>query len=554
MGIDAAAFLVVDWVSEQIYPAAEWFASADLRDALMPLLNRRYDRERPGLTEGAIEQGRPLLLAHVEHWARSVALRDRLERDLPRDQAERTWDWYQRASAISCPVRTSEGRTLGVLALSATPPLQPLDAESLRQVEVFADLAAVAIDRAQLLEAEARRSRQELLLGEAGRAVSESLDPEIVEQRIVQQAARLTGAPKVCLMEVLTPVRQLEVAASVGFSEEVTRARFDVGEGMIGRVAETRVPYRSREKDRGGFLEWVVETEGIGSFMHVPIELGPRLFGVLSVAHPAPDAFGDSELAQLVKFAALAAAALANAADYQRELRLARALANGFVPVAPGRLPGVELGIRYEPSEGQPTGGDIYGAWASPEGPVAILIGDASGKGLEVAGLASMVRFFVDARSFDSTCPAEILSQVNTLLRARLAADSFVTAFLAFAADDELTFCNAGHEPPLLIRPGAPPRDLRRTGLPLGVDDDPELRFRVEPFQAGDLLLAFTDGLAEARRGGEQFIETELPRCIEDLGTDLDPQQFVDALYERAVEWAGPLGDDVALVAVRRQP
>jgi serine phosphatase RsbU (regulator of sigma subunit) len=163
-----------------------------------------------------------------------------------------------------------------------------------------------------------------------------------------------------------------------------------------------------------------------------------------------------------------------------------------------------------------------------------------------------MVRFFVDARSLDSACPAEVLRQVNTLLRTRLDADSFVTAFLAFASGGELRFCNAGHEPPLLIRAGAPPRALRRTGLPLGIEDDAELDFRVEPFEPGDLLFAFTDGLAEARRDGEQFVESELARCVEEL-KGVDPQAFVDGVYERAVEWAGALTDDVALVAVRRQ-
>lgn len=554
MLIDAAAFLVVDWRTEQISPAAAWFAHEDLRDALMPLLHRRYDRARPGLTEGAIEQGRPLLLAHVEEWARTVQLRERLERDFPPEQARRTWDWYQHASAISCPVLTSDGRTLGVLALSATPPLPPLDEESLRQVEIFADLAAVAIDRAQLLAAEERRSRQELVLSEAGRAVAESLDPAIVERRIIEQAALVSGASKVCLVELLAPLRQLEIVASVGFSEAVTQARFALGEGMIGRVAETRVPYRSRPEDRERFLAWVIEAEDIRSFIHVPIELGPRLFGVLAVADEAEDAFGEAEFEQLLKFARLAAAAMANAADYQHELRVARALARGFIPLEPGRLPGVELGIRYEPAERQATGGDVYGVWAPPAGPVAVLIGDASGKGLEVAGLASMVRFFVDARSLDSSCPAEVLRQVNTLLRTRLAGDSFVTAFLAFASGGELTFCNAGHEPPLLIRAGAPPRELRRTGLPLGMEDDAELDFRVEPFEPGDLLFAFTDGLSEARRDGEQFVEAELARCVEELGTARHPQAFVDAIYERAVEWAGALSDDVALVAVRPQP
>lgn len=552
MAIDAAAFLVIDWEREQITPAASWFATDEVRAAVWPLLSRRYDRERPGITEGAIEQNRPLLLPRVGTWSGAALLRERLGSDLDREQAERTWSWYERASVISAPVRTSEGRTLGVLAIGASPTLPALDEESLRLVEVFADLAALAIDRAQLLEAEERRSRQELVLNEAGRTIAESLDPGVVYRRIVEQTAVITGASKVLLARYLAPLEQLEVAAAVGFAHQHVGTRYGLGDGMLGRVARTREPYRSRPEDRGRFLRRVVDAEGIRSFMHVPIELGPRLFGVLNASSEREDAFGEAELEQLLKLARLAAAAIANAADYQHELHLARALARGFVPAEPGVLPGVELGVRYEPAERAPTGGDLYGAWEAPGGAVAILIGDASGRGLEVAGLAAMVRFFVDARSLDSTCPAEVLRQTNALLRDRLPVDSFVTAFFGFVEGDELRYCNAGHAAPLVVAAAGAPRPLAGTGLPLGIEDDPQLEAAAHALAPGDLLFAFTDGLAEARRHGEQFGEAELLAAA--VGArGAEPQAFVDAVYEHASGWAGSLDDDVALLALRRR-
>jgi class 3 adenylate cyclase len=73
-------------------------------------------------------------------------------------------------------VRTSEGRTLGVLALSATPPLPPLDAESLRQVEVFADLAAIAIDNAR------QYSRSEFLRDLFARYVNKQVTDYVLER------------------------------------------------------------------------------------------------------------------------------------------------------------------------------------------------------------------------------------------------------------------------------------------------------------------------------------------------------------------------------------
>ena len=94
---------------------------------------------------------------------------------------------------------------------------------------------------------------------------------------------------------------------------------------------------------------------------------------------------------------------MANAMDFDRERRIARALTRGFVPDALPDLPDWELGLLYEPAAHQPAGGDLYGAWDVPGGEVALLVGDVAGKGVETAALSAMARFFIEARSWD--CP-----------------------------------------------------------------------------------------------------------------------------------------------------
>jgi serine phosphatase RsbU (regulator of sigma subunit) len=155
---------------------------------------------------------------------------------------------------------------------------------------------------------------------------------------------------------------------------------------------------------------------GIGCFMHAPLELGPRLYGVLSVAHEDPERFWQDDLELLVQMARSSAAAIANAIDFERERRIARALTLGFVPESLPELPGYETGLLYSPAAGEPTGGDVYGVWRLPGGEVALLIGDVAGKGVETAALSAMVRFFVEARSWDETSPAAVLTQTNSML------------------------------------------------------------------------------------------------------------------------------------------
>ena len=129
-------------------------------------------------------------------WRGAGALRARLRTELEPQDAAAAWDWYGSSSFISCPVRTAGGRTLGVLAISRSPPRRPLSDEDLRVTEVFASLAALALERSELLEREARRARKERAPAGRRARMSASLELDAVYAAIVEQARRSsTGAP-----------------------------------------------------------------------------------------------------------------------------------------------------------------------------------------------------------------------------------------------------------------------------------------------------------------------------------------------------------------------
>ena len=146
---------------------------------------------------------------------------------------------------------------------------------------------------------------------------------------------------------------------------------------------------------------------------HVPLVLGPRLFGVLSVARGGGRAFSDDEVEILLRLARSSVAAIVNAADFEQERRVARALTRGFVPDTPPEVDDYELAALYEPAGGETAGGDVYGAWPLPSGDLALLIGDVAGKGVATAGISAMTRFFVEARSWDGAGPGEVLARTG---------------------------------------------------------------------------------------------------------------------------------------------
>jgi hypothetical protein len=338
-----------------------------------------------------------------------------------------------------------------------------------------------------------------------------------------------------------------------GFSERVMRARFEVGEGMIGRVAETHEPYVSREVDRDKFLPWVIEEENIGSFAHVPLSIGSRLFGVLTVADERPGLCDDALLARIEAFGLAAAGAIANALDFARERRVALALTRGFVPGPLPELEGFDAGLVFEPSGQAAGGGDFFGIWRLPDGAVALLVGDVSGKGIEVAAISSMVRFFVEARTYESADPAEVLSQTNALLRGRLPGTTFVPAVMMVIDERRIRWCNAGHTPPRLIAADGSEQELRGTGLPLGVQEDEAYAADEAPLGPGDLVFACTDGLTEARREGRQFGDERLDALLAEHARVLDAEALVRLLHREAEAWAPGSDDDVVVLALRRR-
>jgi GAF domain-containing protein len=553
LDVSGCAFQVVDFETGMIRPAAAWFASDEARDSMTPVLERPYDRERPGVTEAAIEQGQPLLIDRFEAWEGATGLRARLEEELAPETARVAWDWYRSSSFISCPVRTAGGRTLGVLAISSRAPQPLLGEQELRLVEVFADLAALALERTELLDREERRGREERELNDAARAVSASLELDAVYDAIVEQARQLVGASKVALRRYEQATADLRTVAAIGFTEEGQRTRFRIGEGMIGQVAHTGKPYVSDPADADRFMHTFIEREGIGSFVHVPIALGPRLFGVLTASHAEPGHYGPDELARLEALALPAAGAIANALDFHRERRVAAALTRGFVPGGASDVPGFELGLVYEPAGHEAGGGDIFGVWTLPSGALAVLVGDVTGKGLEVAALSAMVRFFVEARTWDSERPGEVLAQTDRLLGGRLPSASFVTAFMGVIAGGTLRWANAGHAPPWLMRPGGD-EALKATGVPLGVEAGAHYDEREASFGHGDMLFASTDGLIEARRGGSFFGEQRLPAVLAEHGRSLAPRELVDVVYREVEAWAPQLDDDIVVLALRPKP
>jgi serine phosphatase RsbU (regulator of sigma subunit) len=521
----------VAFVTDESADAASvsWFEGDDLRAGLGACMPR-------------LARARPLMLPRVEAWQAAPELMDAMTAELGEEAAHRAWEVVRASSLIAWPVRGEFGSQLGALVVASADRRRPLGRGHLPTVEALADLAAISLERTSLLEAEGRRARDELRLKRAAEEISGTLEPAEVYVRVAEHAAAVCGGTCSLLTRLNSRVAETRTAATVHCPEEIAAKLASLDSAAFGHVVRTRTPVVRSGSDAAP----------LGSVMHAPIELGPRLYGVLTVGHEDEGRFGERDLELLVKLARSSAAAIANAIDFQRERRIARALTLGFVPESLPNLPGYETGLLYAPAANEATGGDVYGAWPVGGGEsVAVLVGDVAGKGVETAALSAMVRFFVEARSWDSLCPAAVLEQANAMLLGRLPRDAFVTAFLGILTSDSLRYTNAGHLPPLHVC-GEEVRPLDGHGLPLGVLDTQTYESSELELAPGDLVFAHTDGLIEARRAGEMYGAERLARFVASAAASHAPKELVRAVHEEVTGWADGISDDAVALALRR--
>jgi hypothetical protein len=530
--VDAAAFTVLDDERAALRPVVSWFASPVIAAGMEAVLERPYRPGAPGFAEAAIERGRPLFLPRLEDWEAAGSMRQAFARAGAR-LGEELWTAYVRASVIACPVRGALGRAIGALEVASFDPARPLTRDDLTTIEVMADLAGLAHARSAWLEQEASRTRVEQELKRAAEDVAASLETPEVLRHVVAHALTTAGADRAQVSRILASGQLAPAAAA----PQDAAGGFDARH--LADVARSRA---------------AATHDGDLPSAHVPIALGPRLLGVLSVSRTEGAPFTEDELDVLARLARNSAAAIANAAHFEQERRLARALTRGFVP---DRLPGVddyEVSALYEPAAGQAAGGDVYGVWTLPRGRLALLIGDVAGKGAAASGLSAMARFFIEVCTWVDPDPGAALARAGAMLSDRLPEDTFVTAFLAILSEGEMRCANAGHAAPLVARAGGGAAGVPKRGLPLGIDPDASYEESRVALGPGDVLFAYTDGLSEARREGEMFGAERLAGAVESQrGEPGGVDGLLEAVHETARGWAGSLSDDATSLAIRRK-
>jgi phosphoserine phosphatase RsbU/P len=260
--------------------------------------------------------------------------------------------------------------------------------------------------------------------------------------------------------------------------------------------------------------------------------------------------FGTAELQFLANEIDSMSAALDQAEQSrQKQMDKARRIQDNLKPTSRS-IGRVTMGFKQQSAD--EVGGDYFDLFEKPDGSVMLCVADVTGHGFAAAMGAAMLKALTDSASDHSSDPADILAEINRGF-ARVSLDGdFATVAIAKidTAAGVILYASAGHETSLLISPDGSAKELRSTGLIIGVDPDAQWRGTQTPYQPGDRLVLFTDGLVEAASprgvqfGRDRFRDTVIERS-------LDPMEaFCRNIFDQVLKHTqhGPPLDDMTLL------
>lgn len=306
-----------------------------------------------------------------------------------------------------------------------------------------------------------------------------------------------------------------------------------------------------------------ISEQQIHTMMAVPLQTEDRVLGLIYVdSRSFVREFSPDDLNLLTVLANVAAIRVEQQrlAEVERQeqirtrdLNQAAEIQQAILPGAAPRIPGLDLAGHNAPC--RTVGGDYYDFIPYSDGRVAVVLGDVAGKGMSAALLMSALQARVQLLAEDPSDLAQVMSRLDQSLAVNCPSNRFITLFIALIdpAAGELTYCNAGHNPPIVVRASGEIEKLDQAGTVLGMLPDLGYEALTRPLGPGDLIAIFSDGVTEAESPeGEEFGEDRLAEMLAQH-RESSAEEAVEKVLDSVTEFtrSAPAADDVTLVVAR---
>jgi sigma-B regulation protein RsbU (phosphoserine phosphatase) len=346
-------------------------------------------------------------------------------------------------------------------------------------------------------------------------------------------------------------------------SSEILPYRLDTE--LTGWMLKNQKPLVSndlRNDDR--FRATDRESCAVRSVLSVPLVLKGRMIGLLNLFNKrAGGDFTDADARLLGIIATQSAQVIEHARLFaeeqalklmQEEMKLAYEIQMDLLPKEAPRLDGYDIAGVSIPAK--TVGGDYFDFITLGDRSLALCLGDVSGKGMPAALLMANLQATLRGQALVDPSPADCLKRSNALLFRSTDADKFATLFYGVldGATHRLIYANAGHNYPLLLKPGEEPVRLDLGGLVLGCLEEFRYVEGTAAFDPGDTLLIYSDGITESLDANEEeFGEERLAAILRAGGADASGR-LIDRILTAVRAHAGDLTqrDDMTLLVIRR--
>ncbi|HSK48013.1 MAG TPA: SpoIIE family protein phosphatase [Coriobacteriia bacterium] len=444
---------------------------------------------------------------------------------------------------------------IGVLHVDWREP-RDYDPRQEQLLDLLGDRVSLAVANATLYESQRDATRLAETLNSVNELLLSVVDFDELMSDLVVRAARAVNADK---SSIVRPDKdEWVVQATHNFASDVKGTRYSRPVAQSLELArKTRAPVFVEDASAGSAESAEAAHElGLGSYMLLPLAVKDDFIGVLNLGFSEPQRFTEWSREAAGRLATAVSLAIDRARLYEAEHRVASILQESLLAM-PESVEGIGFGCVYSSAtQAARVGGDFFDLFEIEGDRVGVLIGDVSGKGLDAAVLTSLVKNTVHAYASDGRHgPASVVARTNNVVERSTTSEIFVTLFFAVLSPDrrQMTYCNAGHTTGMLRRTDGTVERLTPTAPLVGAFSNFTFADKSLVLDAGDLVVLYTDGVIEARRGRELFGEDRVAGSVAD--SDGPPQSVVTRLAEIVTEFAeGGLTDDVAILALRVEP
>jgi sigma-B regulation protein RsbU (phosphoserine phosphatase) len=478
-------------------------------------------------------------------------------------------------SALAVPLRVGD-QPLGVITLAHNTPGR-YGHEAQGMTTTFTSYAAVAIENARLYDAAQEQAYASAALLQVAQAIVSLNDIDEMLGTIIRIMPILVGVQRAALFEWDKEKEIFRPSQEYGLSDEDTisfwKRAFAPGEfAFLDACLDATGMLACQLDETRGLSAWLtVDTSQNANLSNpnallfaVPIAVKDDLYGVMIIEEATGGLrFRARRLEIITGIAQQAALAIQNdllqkemvvRERLETEVQLARQIQKTFLPEFLPEFENWELAARWKTA--RQVGGDFYDVFDLPNNCLGLFIADVADKGVPAALFMALTRTLVRAAVIESGSPADAMKRVNDLLIPDTRQGMFVTAVYAVLDmnNNELTYVNAGHNPPLWVKHEGSIERLTRTAIALGVVIGEPVEQRTIKLESGDQVFLYTDGLTESFNNENIFYGEA--RLTDSIMTNpcSSAREMIDVVEKSLLDFVQdmPAADDLTMLVLRR--